>query len=118
MATALYARLKRTHMASAFLGRPRCTAGQRVLQVEAIRLAALMALVQEKGVISAGDVAGPAFGGAARAVHQAECHCYWQLAGMRAIRRFRRAMLDSAPRPRLRRRGRSMCVGGRKKLQA
>lgn len=38
--------------------------GQRVLQAEANRLAALVALAQEKGVISAGDIAGIALRGA------------------------------------------------------
>ena len=38
--------------------------GQRVLQAEASRLAALVALAQEKGVISTGNIPGLAFGGA------------------------------------------------------
>ncbi|HKW22516.1 MAG TPA: helix-turn-helix transcriptional regulator [Ktedonobacterales bacterium] len=38
--------------------------GQRVLQAEASRLAALVALAQEKGVIAAGDMPGLALGGA------------------------------------------------------
>ena len=38
--------------------------GQRVLQAEASRLAALVALAQEKGVIATGEIPGLAFGGA------------------------------------------------------
>jgi len=38
--------------------------GQQVLQAETSRLAALVALAQQKGVISAGDVPGLAVGGA------------------------------------------------------
>jgi hypothetical protein len=38
--------------------------GQRVLQAEANRLAALVALAQQKGVISAGDMPGLALRGA------------------------------------------------------
>lgn len=38
--------------------------GQRVLQAEARRLAALVTLAQEKGIIAAGDARGIALGGA------------------------------------------------------
>lgn len=38
--------------------------GQRVLQAEAGRLAALVALAREKGIIAAGDVRGVSLGGA------------------------------------------------------